>query len=58
MSLISAVRMGSLEVKLAVCQLLSKYNFETVNQKEMEFDGYAITLQAKDGLPLKVSLRK
>lgn len=50
--------MGLLEVKLAAVQLLSKYNFETVYQKEMEFDGYAITLQAKDGLPLKISLRK
>lgn len=49
--------MGFLEAKLAVVQLLSKYNFETVNNKEMEFDGYAITLQAKDGLPLRISLR-
>lgn len=49
--------MGFIEVKLAAVQLLSKYRFETVHQKEMEFDGYAITLQAKDGLPLKVSLR-
>ncbi|XP_063696951.1 probable cytochrome P450 6d4 [Culicoides brevitarsis] len=52
-----AVRLGFIEAKLAAVMLLSKYKFETIHQKPMEFDGYALTLQAKDGLPLKISLR-
>lgn len=45
-------------MKLALVKLLAKFDFETVNNKPIEFDSFAMSLQPKNGLPLKVTLRK
>lgn len=52
------MRMGFVEVKVAIVKLLAKFNFERVNNNPIEFDTFAMSLQPKDGLPLKVTLRK
>lgn len=50
--------MGFIEVKIAIVKLLAKFNFAPVHHKPIEFDTFAMSLQPKDGLPLKVTLRK
>uniref|UniRef100_A0A336MM30 CSON003194 protein n=1 Tax=Culicoides sonorensis TaxID=179676 RepID=A0A336MM30_CULSO len=52
-----AVRMGLIEVKVAVVKLLAKYNFQTLKTDPIKFDTFAMSLQPKDGLPMKVSFR-
>uniref|UniRef100_A0A336JYZ5 CSON009146 protein n=1 Tax=Culicoides sonorensis TaxID=179676 RepID=A0A336JYZ5_CULSO len=52
-----AVRMGFLFVKVALVKLLSKYDWETVDNKPIEFDTYSVGVSAKGGLPLKAKLR-
>ncbi|XP_063696801.1 cytochrome P450 6d3-like [Culicoides brevitarsis] len=52
-----AVRMGFMGAKAAVVKMLSKYNFETVSNKPIEFDTHSVGLLSKGGLPLRVSKR-
>ncbi|XP_063704284.1 cytochrome P450 6d3-like [Culicoides brevitarsis] len=52
-----AVRMGMVVAKVAVVKLLTKFNFETVDGKPIEFDTHAVGLAYKGGLPLKVHKR-
>ncbi|XP_063701704.1 probable cytochrome P450 6d4 [Culicoides brevitarsis] len=53
-----AVRMGFLFVKAAIVKLISKYEWETTDKKEVEFDNYSVGLSAKGGLLLKVQKRQ
>lgn len=52
-----AIRMGLLMVKAALVKLLSKYDFEAIDSKPIEFDNYSVGLTARGGLELKVSFR-
>lgn len=49
--------MGFMGAKAAVVKILSKYIVETVSDKPIELDTHSVTLSAKGGLPLKVSMR-
>ena len=46
--------MGQLVSKVAIVLLLSNYNFEALDQKELEFDHGSVGLLPKGGCHLKV----
>lgn len=52
-----AWRMGILATKVALMILLSKFRFEALEKREIEFSANTIPLDAKGGIKLKVSLR-
>lgn len=49
--------MGFVVAKAAVIMLLSKYTFESVSGKSIEFGTHSVGLVPKGGLPLKVYKR-
>lgn len=51
------LRMGHMVSKCGLIYLLSKFNFESLTKKELEFDPGAITLVPKDGIKFKFRLR-
>lgn len=53
-----AKRMGEIMTKLAIIQLLAKFNFVSKGKQELEFDNRGFTLIAKHGIMLNVSKRK
>lgn len=49
--------MGFVVAKVAVVKLLSKYSFESVDNKPIEFATHSVGLVPKGGLKLKVHKR-
>lgn len=52
-----AFRMGVLATKVALVILLSKFNFQALEKKEIEFSANTIPLDAKGGIRLKITRR-
>lgn len=50
-------RMGHMVAKCSLIYLLSKFSFESLSPKHLNFDESAIVLVPKDGIKLKFSLR-
>lgn len=56
---LKGVRLGKMVVKMAIVQLLQKYDFHpTGADKELEFDNFAVTLQVRGGINLRVTKRE
>lgn len=53
----TAYRMGRMIAKVGIVFAVSKYNFEPTDYKELEFDSASVTLQAKNGINLKIMNR-
>lgn len=51
-------RMGKITTKIALISLLHKYNFECLDDRELEFDVHSVTLAVKDGINVRVTNRK
>lgn len=49
--------MGKMSAKIALIQLLRKYDFESIDTADLEFDTFAATLQVKGGINLRVTNR-
>lgn len=45
-------------VKIALIKLLQAYDFRAVDNGELEFDNFAVTLQVKGGIRLQVTERQ
>lgn len=43
--------------KIGIVKLLQKFNFEKMNDHELEFDNFGMTLIVKGGIPLRISNR-
>lgn len=43
--------------KVGIIKLMQNYNFTTLNDNELEFDNYGVTLQVRGGIPLKITKR-
>ncbi|XP_068157387.1 probable cytochrome P450 6d5 [Drosophila tropicalis] len=53
------VRMGKVNVKIALAKILSTFNLEPCQEKrEIEFTIHGISLMPEDGVPVKVSRKK
>lgn len=52
------LRLGKIVAKLGLVQLLRSYDYEIIEDKEIEFDNYAITLIPKGGVEIRVVNRK
>lgn len=50
--------MGKITTKIALISLLHKYNFECLDDRELEFDVHSVTLAVKDGINVRVTNRK
>lgn len=57
---LSGLRLGKLIVKMGIVQLLQTYDFHVADDadKELEFDIFAVTLQVRGGINLRVTNRK
>lgn len=55
--LIIGMRMGKITTKIALISLLHKYNFECLNDRELEFDVHSVTLAVKGGINVRVTNR-
>lgn len=49
--------MGKITTKIALILLLQKYNFECMDNRELEFDSHSVTLMVKGGINLRVTNR-
>lgn len=56
-NVLTGLRLGKMIVKMALVKLLIKYDFRTIDDRELEFDRYGVTLKAKGGINLKVTER-
>lgn len=52
------LRLGKMIAKVGLIQLLKSYDFEILEDKEIEFDNYAITLVPLGGVEIRVVNRK
>lgn len=50
--------MGKITTKIALISLLHKFNFECINDRELEFDVHSVTLVVKGGISVRVTNRK
>lgn len=50
--------MGKLAVKMALVKMLHQYDVEAIDRNELEFDNFAVTLQVKGGIKLRVTNRR
>lgn len=55
---IAGVRLGKISTKIALATLLHKYNFECLNDRELEFDSHSLTLVVKGGINVRITNRK
>lgn len=51
-------RLGKLVVQTAVVKLLQKFDFNKINDNEIEFENYGVPLVAKGGMNVKISQKK
>lgn len=54
----TGIRLGKIITKVALILLLQKYNFECLDDKELEFDVFAIGLRVQGGINVKVTNRQ
>lgn len=55
---LTAFRMGRMVGKLAMVLLLSKFNFETREKRDLEYSSSSVGLTPKDGIKIKVTKDK
>lgn len=53
----TGLRIGKLMAKVGIIKLLQKYNFSPINDKELVFDNFGLTLHVEGGIPLKITNR-
>lgn len=53
----TGIRLGKLMTKIGIVKLLQKFDFEKLNDQEVEFDNYGMTLLVKGGIPLRITKR-
>lgn len=56
-SIYIGLRLGKLMAKVGIIKLLQKYNFTPLNDDELVFDNYGVTLHVLGGIPLKITNR-
>lgn len=49
------MRMGKMNAQMGIVMILTKFNIEAVEKKELEFDNYAVGLMPKGGINIKLS---
>lgn len=52
------MRFGKLAVKMALVNVLQRFDVEAIDRSELEFDNFAATLQIKGGINMRVTERK
>lgn len=51
-------RLGKMVVQMALVKLLQKFDFDKINDDEIEFENYGVVLIPKGGINVKISKRK
>lgn len=54
----AAQRLGKVNVKVALAKILTNYNIEIQDKRELEFNIHGIGLEPKDNISVKLSKRK
>lgn len=51
------MRMGKIVAKIGLIMLLQKFNFECMDNRDLEHDTHSVTLVVKGGINLRISNR-